>query len=497
MESEGFRFTLLAECAPPVRVPVNHTMRGATFSSAASYLMWSVGDTAFLLDLGDGMEPIGAEEKFTFRELIVCHDLQARTVRPGSRGQGGGGILEMHSLLALASGEVLLWKPLQQRRDSSRLASSSSPSSTPCCKEGAADGAAVTLVRWCPGGDASFVTAHSNGQLLLYDRRRMEEATAACSPNASGSASAVGGRRSRMSSSFRGGGSTRPASPSARQSPVSSWQVSASGAAITSLAFSADGRSLAIGLADGIISLFDLAAECPVMRLHSYFGGVLCCCWSNDGRFLISGGEDDLIAVWSVEQRALVARGLAHQSWVQGVAMLVPPRADDLADAAQHPSASQHDTSPDASPDPRAAGTHGRADAVYRVLSCGSDARAHLWEISSWEVELEPDEPDQDLEQIGRGLSEIGRDAQDGTRREAGKDAPPGRGGGGGGSASGSLAAVPAVSFNAVPILSPKYGEQLHMQPMTAVHTTYAGDEVVIATACTAGIVKIWGAPLH
>ena len=31
------------------------------------------------------------------------------------------------------------------------------------------------------------------------------------------------------------------------------------------------------------------------MRLGSYFGGLLCCCWSRDGRYLISGGEDDMV----------------------------------------------------------------------------------------------------------------------------------------------------------------------------------------------------------
>lgn len=179
--------------------------------------------------------------------------------------------------MALSSGEVLLWKPLHRRE--SRASSSTY---TPCCKEGAADGAAVTLIRWCPGGEGSFVTAHANGQLLLYDRRRAED------PSVGGAASSRRSMRG-VSTSLRGGSGGQQQAQ--RQSPVSSWQVSAAGAAVSALAFSANGRSLAIGMADGVLSLFDFAAEAPLMRLHSYFGGVLCCAWSADGRYLLSGGE--------------------------------------------------------------------------------------------------------------------------------------------------------------------------------------------------------------
>jgi len=53
---------------------------------------------------------------------------------------------------------------------------------------------------------------------------------------------------------------------------------------------------------------------------QSYYGGLLCCAWSPDGRHLAAGGEDDLVALYSVADRETVAWGEAHGSWVSAIA---------------------------------------------------------------------------------------------------------------------------------------------------------------------------------
>lgn len=55
-------------------------------------------------------------------------------------------------------------------------------------------------------------------------------------------------------------------------------------------------------------------------RARSYFGGFLCVCWSPDGKYVVVGGEDDLVTVWSFSERRVVARGEGHKSWVSVVA---------------------------------------------------------------------------------------------------------------------------------------------------------------------------------
>lgn len=53
---------------------------------------------------------------------------------------------------------------------------------------------------------------------------------------------------------------------------------------------------------------------------RSYFGGFLCVCWSPDSKYIVVGGEDDLVTVYSFLERKVVARGQGHRSWVSVVA---------------------------------------------------------------------------------------------------------------------------------------------------------------------------------
>uniref|UniRef100_A0A8C5K664 WD repeat-containing protein 20 n=1 Tax=Jaculus jaculus TaxID=51337 RepID=A0A8C5K664_JACJA len=54
--------------------------------------------------------------------------------------------------------------------------------------------------------------------------------------------------------------------------------------------------------------------------MRSYFGGLICVCWSPDGKYIVTGGEDDLVTVWSFLDCRVIARGHGHKSWVSVVA---------------------------------------------------------------------------------------------------------------------------------------------------------------------------------
>ena len=41
---------------------------------------------------------------------------------------------------------------------------------------------------------------------------------------------------------------------------------------------------------------------------------------SPDGKYIVTGGEDDLVNVYSVSERRVVVRGQGHRSWVSVVA---------------------------------------------------------------------------------------------------------------------------------------------------------------------------------
>ncbi len=54
----------------------------------------------------------------------------------------------------------------------------------------------------------------------------------------------------------------------------------------------------------------------------------MCICWSPDGKYVLTGGQDDLVSIWSLGERRIVARCPGHQSWVTAVAF-DPWRCDD------------------------------------------------------------------------------------------------------------------------------------------------------------------------
>jgi WD40 repeat protein len=65
--------------------------------------------------------------------------------------------------------------------------------------------------------------------------------------------------------------------------------------------------------------------SCTAHRLldlfYAYYGGLTCVCWSPDGKYVVTGGQDDLISIWCPAERpALVARCQGHHSWVTSVA---------------------------------------------------------------------------------------------------------------------------------------------------------------------------------
>ena len=71
---------------------------------------------------------------------------------------------------------------------------------------------------------------------------------------------------------------------------------------------------------DGFLRVFHYDTMELIGRARSYFGGFLCVCWSPDGKYVVVGGEDDLVTVWSFSERRVVARGQGHRSWVSVVA---------------------------------------------------------------------------------------------------------------------------------------------------------------------------------
>lgn len=42
--------------------------------------------------------------------------------------------------------------------------------------------------------------------------------------------------------------------------------------------------------------------------------------WSPDGKYIATGGEDDLITIYSFHENRVICRGRGHRSWVTSIA---------------------------------------------------------------------------------------------------------------------------------------------------------------------------------
>jgi len=187
------------------------------------------------------------------------------------------------------------------------------------------DEARITGVAWLPETDGLFVVATASGLLYMYKR------------------SSVTGE---SSSKFLGlGGSSKPVVPAAVWSP--------GGGCVNDLAASPDGRLLAVACRDGALRLLDAGSGATLHGCYSHYGALLCCAFSADGKYVAAGGEDDLVMVYGVEERCVVAHLEGHNSWVSRVAF-----------------------------DPHAQlATCAGIAAMYRLASVGQDGQLLLWEV--------------------------------------------------------------------------------------------------------------------
>lgn len=162
----------------------------------------------------------------------------------------------------------------------------------------------MTCLKWLPNSPHLFLASHASGHLYLYNEELPCAATApSYQPFKVGDGYTILTCKSK---------STR--------NPLYKWVFSTDNCCINELCFSPCGSNLALVSQDGFLRVFHYDTMELLGIARSYFGGFLCVCWSPDGKYIVVGGEDDLVTVWSLHERRVVARGQGHRSWVSVVA---------------------------------------------------------------------------------------------------------------------------------------------------------------------------------
>ncbi len=72
-------------------------------------------------------------------------------------------------------------------------------------------------------------------------------------------------------------------------------------AAVTALAVSPDGSLVAVGLADGQVQLLERESGKLLRSLSRHIGGVIALEFSFDGRYLATGGADGVVTIWGIK----------------------------------------------------------------------------------------------------------------------------------------------------------------------------------------------------
>ncbi|KAH7019420.1 WD40-repeat-containing domain protein [Ilyonectria destructans] len=261
----------------------------------------------------------------------LCHDVNAVTKTAA----------HIDVIMGFSTGEIIWWEPISQRY-------------TRLNKNGVINNTPVSSIRWIPGSENLFLAAHMDGSLVVYDK---EKEDAHFNPEDEVVNGAVNGSGNLNGSEAEDivDGTPQPNgirinksvhSKNQKTNPVAAWKLS--NHRINAFAFSPDNRHLAVVSEDGTLRIIDYLKEELLDMFYSYYGGMSCVCWSPDAKYVLTGGQDDLISIWSVAESALLARCQGHQSWVSAVAF-DPWRCDDRN---------------------------------YRIGSVGEDGRLCLWDFS-------------------------------------------------------------------------------------------------------------------
>lgn len=181
----------------------------------------------------------------------------------------------------------------------------------------------VTCLKWLPNSPSLFLVAHASGQLYLYkDDLPCEQAAPTYQLYKQSEGVMVYTCKTKTT-----------------RNPIYRWNISmqsdesinmaGSGSlsvidnesySLNEFAFSPCAKYLACVSQDGFLRVYCYDTMELVGRARSYYGGLTCVCWSPDGKYVVTGGEDDLVTVWSFVERRVVARGMGHKSWVSVVA---------------------------------------------------------------------------------------------------------------------------------------------------------------------------------
>jgi WD40 repeat protein len=291
-----------------------HSAEGLNKTLAAkqgevTFLFYNTGKTFLWIEVGaKAKEPL---TRISFSAHPTCHDVNPSTASSE----------RLDVIIGFSTGDLVWFDAISSRY--CRLNKQGTISSSTC-----------TAVRWVPSSPTLFLVSHADGTIIVYDKEREDGLFTASIPNGltniphitvnAHHPSPVSDKWDPLSSIFV---TPPPWHPEATgrgekgvvaKNPVSHWRLCRRG--VVDFVFSPDNKYVAAISEDGCLRVIDPLAEQLVDCYASYFGSLTCVAWSPDGRFILTGGQDDLLTIFSPWEQRVVARCQGHSSFVSSVA---------------------------------------------------------------------------------------------------------------------------------------------------------------------------------
>lgn len=282
------------------------------------YVIANINRALEWLDFGSKIKHEPTTKILFTKAHMLCHDVNEVTKST----------THLDLIMGSSASDIIWYEPITQKY--ARIN-----------KNGCINPSPVNHIRWIPGSVNLFLAAHTDGSLLVYDK---EKDDAPFVPEEDNSSLPSISEEERPPKSIKILKSVN--SKNQKTNPVACWKLS--NQRINDFAFSPDHRHLALVLEDGSLRIIDYLKERLLDSFPSYYGGLICVCWSPDGKYIVTGGQDDLVSIWSFAEKKIIARCHGHNSWVSCVAF-DPWRCDERN---------------------------------YRFGSVGDDCRLLLWDFS-------------------------------------------------------------------------------------------------------------------
>jgi len=175
----------------------------------------------------------------------------------------------------------------------------------------------VTCVKWFPNHENILLTSHRNGVMYTYDvSQTCSNVSLTFQSQPIKCCEEYEVYVPDVKTNTSSGSSTPNSEFTSTRNPLFKWIITKDGSAVNNVKFSPCGCYLAVVTQNGFLRVFHHEDFELVGSMRSYFGGLTACDWSPDGRFIATGGEDDLVTVWSFCEQCVISRGTGHSSWI-------------------------------------------------------------------------------------------------------------------------------------------------------------------------------------